>query len=149
MPDFSNFACDNCGACCRKLIVEPTYVDAMREPRLFQLASPNLDLQKFRDGEHTIHLWDTERHCCPLLDAQNRCTIYATRPQQCVVVEPGDAKCQQARELEGLPILLDQDGKRPSFEAIYESAVRYGLDFIPYWPEAEVDEDDLADADEL
>lgn len=141
MPDFRNFACDNCGACCRKLILETTYTDARREPRLYQLASPLLDHEKFRDGSQTIYPWDGERHCCTFLDADNRCTIYATRPHACVFVEPGDAKCQQAREAEGLPILADRDGVPPSAATLEESAEEYGMDFVPYY-DIEVEADD-------
>lgn len=141
MPDFRGFDCDNCGACCRSLIVEADYLDAMREPRLYEVA-PDIDHAKFRAGEHCIMLWDTAKKSCPFLveqpvdgegpDAQV-CGIYQTRPRDCVGVEPGDAKCQQARELRGWPILCDRDGNPPSRNVLGASAEEYELDWTPYY----------------
>lgn len=133
MPDFRNFECDNCGACCRKLIVEATYQDAQREPRLYQIASQNLKHEPFRQGEQCINVYDAEKRSCHFLDAENKCGIYPTRPHECVNVEPGDAKCQQAREMEGLPMLCDRDGNPPTLEMMQESAEEYWLDFVPYF----------------
>ena len=134
---FANFACDFCGACCRSLIIEADYVDAMREPRLYEIAA-DIDHAKFRAGQRCIVLWSTETHACPFLapasdqPGQHLCGIYATRPQCCVAVEAGDAKCQQARELRKLPILCDRDGNPPSREVLDASAEEYELDWTPY-----------------
>ena len=133
MPDFRNFECDNCGACCRKLIVEATYQDAQREPRLYQIAGPNLEHEKFRVGDQCIKLYDNDKKGCHFLTSENKCGIYPTRPHECVGVEPGDAKCQQARELEGLPMLCDRDGKAPTEKMLMESADEYWMDFVPYF----------------
>ena len=127
---FDNFDCDNCGACCRSLIVEAYDYDARREPRLYEIGrGRGLDRQKLRDGEHCIMLYDPETKACPFLDGEtNLCGIYATRPVACVMVEPGDAKCQQARKMNGLPFLRDSDGKEPTFEMLVASCDEYELD---------------------
>lgn len=127
MP-FDNFACDNCGACCQSLIVEAYDYDARREPRLYQIDG-RVDRQKLRDGEHCIMLYDVETKACPFLDGETKlCGIYATRPVACVMVEPGDAKCQQARKMRGLPMLRDRDENEPSREVLEASCEEYELD---------------------
>lgn len=50
-----------------------------------------------------------------------------TRPFACVMVEPGDAKCQQARKKMGLPMLRDRDGNEPSREVLEASCEEYEL----------------------
>lgn len=123
---FENFRCDNCGACCKLLLVEAGYIDAQREPRLYQIGKP-VDKAKLRDGEHCIILWDNTKGGCPFLNESNHCDIYHTRPNECVAVEPGDAKCQQARYMQGLPLLRDVDGNEPSIELLSESCDYYDL----------------------
>jgi len=44
------------------------------------------------------------------------------------MVEAGDAKCQQARRIKGLPFLRDRDGNEPSRELLLESCDEYDLD---------------------
>ncbi len=125
---FEDFKCDNCGACCRSLIVEAHYYDAMREPKLYQL-DPEIDREKLREGDRCLVLHDRERRCCPFLeDSSNLCTIYETRPVACVLVEPGDAKCQQARKMKGLPMLRDSRGSKPELPVLVESCEFYDLD---------------------
>lgn len=124
---FDRFDCDNCGACCRSLIVEAYDYDARREPKLYEIG--NVDRQALRDGDRSIVLYDTDTRACPFLDGEtNLCGIYATRPVACVMVEPGDAKCQQARKIRGLPMLRDRDGNEPSRELIEASCEYYELD---------------------
>lgn len=65
---------------------------------------------------------------CPFLDSSCKCSIYDTRPLTCVAVEPGDAKCQQARLMKGLPMLCDQDGQKPSMQLLAESCGDYQLE---------------------
>lgn len=125
---FENYQCDNCGECCKQLIVESDYLDAMREPRLYEL-SPDIDRAKFRAGERCIVLYDTETRQCPFLTPECKCGIYPTRPNECVAVEPGDAKCQQSRVMAGLPLLRDKEGELPSRELLEWSCENYSLDF--------------------
>ncbi len=128
---FLIFECDNCGACCRQLIVEVTYLDALREPRLRDLAPQAIDAEKFRYGEHCIHPW--RDGACVFLEAQGEdkffCGIYPTRPNECVAVEPGDAKCQQARVAEGLLLLDDRDGNPIDAALLIASCDEYGFEF--------------------
>lgn len=123
--NFENFECDKCGACCSKLIIEPTYFDAMREPRLFHLCT---DRQGLRDGTHCVMVQVPTNDCrCAFLGDGNLCSIYPTRPEQCVRVEAGDAKCQLARTQAGLPWLRDKDGNLPSDELMEMSYDEYGM----------------------
>jgi len=122
---FENFRCDNCGACCKVLIVEADFIDAQREPRLYEIFTGDKD--KLREGEHCVHVYDVEKRQCHFLDENCHCSIYSTRPNECVSVEPGDAKCQQARHMKGLPLLRDVDGNEPSIELLSQSCEDYGL----------------------
>lgn len=123
---FDNFECDKCGACCQTLIVEAHHYDARREPRLYQL--PDVDKEKVYAAEHPIVLWDSEKRSCPFLCSETKhCGIYSTRPVECVMVEPGDAKCQQARRMKNLGLLHDKDGNPPSRRLLLESCMDYDL----------------------
>ena len=132
MPiDLSRFECDQCGACCQALIVEAQWHDADREPRLYEIAGPGITRQELVDGEKCIMLWEPERNCCPFLtddDGTHKCGIYPTRPLACVCVEAGDAKCQQARMMKGLPLLCDPDGNPPTEAELRASCDDYELD---------------------
>lgn len=128
MADFSGFECDKCGACCRTLIVEAFFYDCDREPRIYQIDGIT-DRAKFREDERCIILHDQKTRACPFLeDATNHCSIYPTRPVACVMVEAGDAKCQQARKMKGLPMLRDRNGNEPTQAMLEESAEEYLLD---------------------
>lgn len=99
-----DYACDGCGACCRTFPIFAAGADADREPRIARegrtlpehVASPQWTYQlfplPFHDG------------CC-FLDGDNRCTIYATRPEVCREFPAGGDQCQEARARVGLPPL--------------------------------------------
>lgn len=125
MSGFSDFQCDQCGACCRTLIVEAHWYDAMREPRLLSVGKCTMD--ELRSEERCIVLYDTQTRACPFV-VGNSCSIYPTRPVECVCVEAGDAKCQQARGIAGLPMLCDTTGQPPSRDRLLESCEEYSLD---------------------
>jgi Fe-S-cluster containining protein len=101
------YECDQCGACCRHLIIEITHLDVVREPKL----RPPVTLLCAKPGEHID--WDDSvyrlavgsaggRSGCPMLGADNRCTIYPTRPGVCVGMEAGSEQCQDSRRAAGL-----------------------------------------------
>jgi Fe-S-cluster containining protein len=48
--------------------------------------------------------------CC-FLDQNQRCEIYATRPQVCREFAAGSEQCQEARRRGGLPPLLPLGGR--------------------------------------
>lgn len=131
---FDNFTCDRCGACCQSLIVEAHYHDVQREPRLYE-AKPDIDRVKLRDGQSAIMLYSLVTCACPFLDTGKNCSIYATRPVECVMVEAGDAKCQQARLLKDIPPLRDKDGNLPNMEVLRASCDDYGLEIEDVLPE--------------
>jgi Fe-S-cluster containining protein len=115
----SKYECDQCGACCTKLIVEIEELDVIREPRLIGKAEP------FRqppgtclvdeDGEPAEEIVPGygggamlacgATHPCPMLGADNLCTIYPSRPNVCVSFQAGSDQCRQARGMAGLPPL--------------------------------------------
>lgn len=131
----AEYQCDNCGACCSKLIIEPGYVDALREPKLMQLAiDVGVTVDQLKEKTHCVPIRDRERRCCRFLsDGEKRlCEIYDTRPNECVYVQPGDAKCQQARAVARLPLLQPIVGKLTAKE-LRESCEEYGLDFIEWF----------------
>lgn len=129
MPDFSKFKCDQCGACCRALLIEADYVDVMREPRLLRL-HPGISRDGLRNNGQCVVLRDTDLRRCLFMRSVGPylCAIYPTRPRACVAVEPGDAKCQQARQVDRLPVLCDQDGNRPTAAMLEASCEQYELD---------------------
>ena len=105
------FVCDQCGACCKgHLIVGAEWVDVIREPRLIEAdryyrgKTVRQVVDEIADGMKMITL--ACGHPCSFLGGDNRCTIYPTRPTDCVAMQAGDEQCQQARAAEGLPPLL-------------------------------------------
>ena len=113
------FECDGCGACCRVLIVEIEESDLVREPRLIGRCKPF----KIPEGMVLVDEDDNvveevvpgygagallacgERMPCPMLGADNRCAIHATKPACCAAFEAGGDGCQAARREAGLPDL--------------------------------------------
>jgi len=122
VPEHLRYECDQCGACCQgPLIVEADDLDMMREPRLVE-ADPklaNTPLPQVIDALRN----DLGRvivlacgHPCPFLAADNRCSIYPTRPNACVAMPAGDEQCQLARLQAGLAPLepVDHPGDDPA-----------------------------------
>ncbi len=107
----ARYECDpDCDACCRQFIVEADELDLEREPRLASVDHHHRDLsireimKALRDQGKVILV--TACKPCQFLTDDRRCSIYATRPNACVALQPGDEQCQQARETEGLPALI-------------------------------------------
>lgn len=145
------YECDRCGACCQgRLLVEADLVDLLREPRL-------KDADRHwagRSFDEVVTALEESGRCvlvagsrpCPFLDADNRCSIYATRPHDCVAMQAGDEQCQQVRQAAGLPPLeplAKQDEpcecERPGFyhsgvpgirAAIWENETQNGSDVL-------------------
>lgn len=102
------YECDCCGACCRNLIVEVDHLDALREVRITVEG-------RLLDGKGKMPLADamwglnnskrTGHFGCVFIGDDNKCGIYATRPNVCVDVQAGGQKCQQARASAKLPPL--------------------------------------------
>ena len=96
-----SFACDSCGACCKTWRIFVSDEDAAREPRIAS------ETRRLPDNQRT-DFWSYQlfplpfHEACVFLDIDNRCTIYATRPQVCRTFEAGSDRCQQARAEQGL-----------------------------------------------
>lgn len=118
------YECDSCGACCRSLIVEIEETDIVREPKLAAVTKPfkvppGMSLVD-DDGEPYEEIVPGFgnggllacglNHPCGLLGADNRCTVYPTRPNVCVSFRAGSEQCQEARRMAGLPELLPSAG---------------------------------------
>jgi Fe-S-cluster containining protein len=97
--------CQQCGGCCRSMILEIYHLDILREPRLAEHAI------LFRDQEGVL-LLDRQYMIpspCPML-VDNKCSIYATRPAMCVVFGHGESavgmsdidRCREIRERSGI-----------------------------------------------
>lgn len=92
------FECDQCGACCRKLILEADHLDAIREPRI-QAEGRLLDGKgKIDFDEAEWGLNNPDGMACVFLNEDNSCGIYNTRPSECVSFQAGSEQCQMARE---------------------------------------------------
>ena len=103
----AKYQCDGCGACCMGfLLVEADLLDILREPRLLLADrhrfgwSFDVVVQDLEDESRSLLIAGVHR--CPFLSAENRCSIYPTRPNACVAMQAGDEECQQARSEAGL-----------------------------------------------
>ena len=118
------YECDRCGACCRELIIDIDYVDVLREPRLREVSRPfriGPDEKFVDNNDNEVEITDGymvgamlaagRKHPCRLLGADNRCTIYSTRPNCCVAMQAGDEQCQMARKSAGLTPLAAKNEK--------------------------------------
>jgi len=110
----AKYECDCCGACCKgHLIVEADELDLLREPRLIESdphyapKSHSRALAELQGdmGKALVIACGSERPC-KFLGADDRCTIYPTRPNDCVAMQAGDEQCQMSREAAGLPPLM-------------------------------------------
>lgn len=116
------YECDKCGACCKgSLIVEADAIDVLREPRL-------IDADKYYRGEtvdrvvfEIVNEGRVVLLACgspsSFLGPDNQCSIYPTRPNCCVGMEPGDEQCQAARRSAGLVPLEPLDDVRSDRDA--------------------------------
>lgn len=109
------YECDQCGACCRQLIVEADDLDLLREPRLIE-ADPYYAgkpigeaLTILEEPGRALTIACGSARPCRFLDDDSRCTIYPTRPNECVAMQAGDEQCQRAREMAELPRLEPVD----------------------------------------
>jgi len=89
-------------------MIECQWHDALREPRLLEPATNRhgLTLADLKDGEKCIilagpcrFLIDTSTPAAPSF----MCSIYPTRPNNCVGFPAGSDQCREARAREGLP----------------------------------------------
>jgi Fe-S-cluster containining protein len=99
MTNLLGYSCDYCGACCTKLLVEADALDALREPRLLEVPGPQPSLQQLLENEDMVIILAGQAPCTFLRsenETKHLCSIYPTRPNVCVEMLAGDAKCQQA-----------------------------------------------------
>ena len=106
----TKYACDRCGACCLgHLLVEADLVDLLREPRLLTADQERLGwsfdaaVRDLEDEDRSLLVAGGIR--CPFLGAENRCSVYPTRPTACVAMQAGGEQCQQVRHEAGLSVL--------------------------------------------
>jgi Fe-S-cluster containining protein len=104
------YECDKCGACCDGyLLVQAEWLDMVREPRLKDADPYHRDrsvdevLELLRDEMRVVTLSCGKP--CPFLGDDKSCSIYPTRPNDCVGMEAGDEQCQDSRKAAGLPPL--------------------------------------------
>jgi Fe-S-cluster containining protein len=99
------------------VIVEAYDIDVMREPKLvsaderYSGYAVTEVLDQLRDDVGCVVVIACGRPCRFL--EENRCTIYPTRPNACVVMPAGEDECQRARRGEGLLPLVPSRGDLP------------------------------------
>ncbi len=95
--------CTRCGACCAHFRVSFYWAEAAERGLPETLYEPLTPVMACMRGTHS----KTPR-CSALageVGGQVACTVYAQRCSPCRELQPGDAKCQQARAAHGLPAL--------------------------------------------
>jgi len=100
--------CENCGLCCKSLIIEIDHLDVVREPKLLPvvtLLGGGGRITYESDWEKQYRLACGSRHPCQMLGEDLRCGIYPTRPNCCVAFEVGSEKCNELREEAGLELI--------------------------------------------
>lgn len=75
---------------------DPHYADLPLDEAIAKLNEP---------GRGLVIACGTDRPC-KFLGADNRCSIYLTRPNDCVAAQAGDEQCQEARMVAELPSLV-------------------------------------------
>ena len=99
------YECDGCGACCRSdFLVLASDGDARREPRIAVEGRRLPASQVTGEYAYRLHPLPFLEACC-FLDGDNRCAIYASRPEVCRRFAAGCEQCQAARRRHGLPLL--------------------------------------------
>ena len=100
------YKCDNCGLCCRHLLVEADWSDVLRDPRIAQ-ECPNLGAKHVPLLEqYWLLSSEGKGGACPFLGDDQKCGIYPTRPGACVTFAAGSTKCQELRAEAGLPLVV-------------------------------------------
>lgn len=108
------YVCDQCGACCRNLIIEAELEDVLREPRIASECKLLNGNGKLRIIESQYMIACGKTAPCPFdvitESGGSQCSIYPTRPNVCVGFVAGSQKCQESRERSGLPPLAMVEG---------------------------------------
>lgn len=87
-----NRRCQQCGWCCRSLILDCNQADARREPRIAK------ECKELKPDEYGRH-WDLNDSCkkyaCHFLTKEGLCEIHRSKPLMCRRFAPNtDARCQ-------------------------------------------------------
>jgi Fe-S-cluster containining protein len=98
------YECDGCGACCRTFPIFASEADSQREPRIATETRRLPDWLATEQWRYQLFPLPFHETCC-FLDGENRCTIYAMRPDVCRRFGAGSDQCQEARRECGLPVL--------------------------------------------
>jgi Fe-S-cluster containining protein len=98
------YECDSCGACCKTFPIYASAQDAQREQRILLEARQREPWLATARQTYQLYPLPFLETCC-FLDEENRCKIYATRPDVCREFEPGSEQCQEARRRQGLELL--------------------------------------------
>ncbi len=99
------YECDQCGACYKgTVIVDADYLDTRREPRLIDadLGPSQASQRALEDDGKVVLLACGLDRPCSFLNEDNRCSVYATRPNACVAFDAGSQQCQEARAQLGI-----------------------------------------------
>ena len=141
----SKYECDQCGACCKSLLVETYELDVIREPKLL---SANIGtwtrdktreqiMMRLQEEDTCLIIAGPSKPCC-FLGQDNKCSIYPTRPNVCVAMEAGDEQCQMGRQSAGLePLtLVDATAADSSMQERDTVDISKPSDFVKHFEEA-------------
>ena len=104
--DSTELVCDGCGACCKTFPVLVSIGDSARESRIKQEARQLPEWQRTEEWEYQLHPLPF-LPACPFLAVDNRCSVYATRPNPCRRFRAGSKECNEARARTGLEPLRE------------------------------------------
>ena len=91
-----------CGKCCETAIVEASFRDAEREPRIAESGMPLMDDMRTGVKEQIGWMLGRVDGHCVFIDPENRlCTIYETRPLECRVFNCDGPEGEIFRDREG------------------------------------------------
>jgi len=118
------YECDQCGMCCKNMLLEASYLDVLREPRIAERTDNSRDVSL-----HVLdHTWVLNtRGGCTFLGDDNRCEIYETRPNCCVEFMAGSVRCQEMRKRGGLPPLEPVEDESVLGQ-VKQSLLRYDME---------------------
>lgn len=82
MDDYFNFSCIHCGLCCKKSFIAMTYFEYLKLKRIGKKIGKIPIFYMFKNHcSDWVVLMSAKP--CPFLSADNRCTIYESRPTKC------------------------------------------------------------------
>jgi hypothetical protein len=106
LPPTADSPCQRCGACCASFRVSFYWGEAVERGLPEAVQEQLTPWHACMRGTNAA-----QPHCVALRGEVGRevsCSVYAARPSPCREVQPGDARCRDARARHGLAALASQ-----------------------------------------